>query len=266
MQFNSWAAVDEVRHVGQMRQFGQVRQLAQDEIGSRREIIYDSGNGEGRILHVVLLLGEDAQQEFAFLVGLERRRYDGVHAGWQFEAAAHLAQVDEWRRARHRRRVLEKAPVQRRRHAIRSRQLKSKSSHHLIIHLQISRCRKKYKNKSKIKSKSLRHFIINFNIEILSSKTWEILNFLDLFLDMSISMNNVESYVIDGVSNSEAVETKFALGTSILLHQRHNNGALVVVIIVCNENESIRFFNLKKKKRIISCDILKTNYFDCLTV
>ena len=65
------------------------------------------------VLEVVLFLGEDAQEEFALLVGVEGGRHDGVDARRQFEAAADFAQVDERRRARHRRRVLEELGVQR---------------------------------------------------------------------------------------------------------------------------------------------------------
>ena len=53
------------------------------------------------LLHVVPLLGEDADEELALLVGLEGARNDAVGARRQLEATRHLAQVDEARSTRH---------------------------------------------------------------------------------------------------------------------------------------------------------------------
>lgn len=63
------------------------------------------------VLHIVLVLGKHSEQELALFVGIERRRHDAVGARRQLEAAGHLAQVDEGRRTRHRRVILEELEV-----------------------------------------------------------------------------------------------------------------------------------------------------------
>ena len=45
-------------------------------------------------------------------------------------------------------------------------------------------------------------------------------------------------YVVDGEADSEAVETEFALGSSVLLHQGHNDCTFVVIIVILTSLKS----------------------------
>lgn len=38
--------------------------------------------------------------------------------------------------------------------------------------------------------------------------------------------------MVDGEADGEAVEADLALGAAVLLHERHDDGALVVVVVV----------------------------------